>query len=172
MINFFRVITIAAGLAIISLNASAQNDDEAISYRARGYRGNVAFTDQYLVWMGFDTSHGYMFNEHHYLGAGAGLFLAPIYDLPAFGHVFLDYHAYFKKKKSTPMAGIKAGYCFSIGSYAGNVFDKSFEIEPCVGWNWSLSSNRGLNLSLGASVFVYGENKAVAMPKVSFAFEF
>ena len=31
---------------------------------------------------------------------------------------------------------------------------------------------RGLNLSLGASVFVYGENKAVAMPKVSFAFEF
>ena len=65
MMNFFRVITIAAGLAIISLNASAQNDDEAISYRARGYRGNVAFTDQYLVWMGFDTSHGYMFNEHH-----------------------------------------------------------------------------------------------------------
>ena len=70
------------------------------------------------------------------------------------------------------MAGIKAGYCFSIGDNAGNVFDKSFEIEPCVGWSWGLSSKRGLNLSLGASVFVYGENKAVAMPKVSFAFEF
>lgn len=45
MMNFFRVITIAAGLAIISLSASAQNDDEVTSYRARGYRGNVAFTD-------------------------------------------------------------------------------------------------------------------------------
>ena len=98
--NFFRVMTIAAGLAIISLSASAQNDDEVISYRGRGYRGNVAFTDQYLVWMGFDTSHGYMFNEHHYLGAGAGLFWLRYMNCPLSDMYFLIIMLTFRRKKA------------------------------------------------------------------------
>ena len=79
-------------------------------YRAKGYRGSVSITDQYVVWIGFDTSHGYMFNEHHYLGAGVGLFLAPTGFFPLFGHTFIEYNAYILKRASTPTAGIKVGF--------------------------------------------------------------
>lgn len=171
--NCLKVMMLSVCIAVSGYAAVAQEKDETVpSYRAQGYRGNISFTDQSLIWMGFDTSHGYMFNQHHYLGAGVGLFLAPIADLPVFGHLFVDYHAYILKKKSTPMAGVKAGYCFSICDNPGNVFDKAFEIEPNIGWNWALSPKKGLNLSLGASIFVYDRKSVVAMPKIAFAFEF
>ena len=67
---------------------------ETYVHRVKGYRGSIAITDQYLVWIGFDTSHGSMFNEHHYLGAGAGFFIAPTGFFPLFGHAFVDYNAY------------------------------------------------------------------------------
>ena len=62
--------------------ADAQTKEQIPAYRLKGYAGSVSFTDQYLVWLGLDTSHGYMFNEHHYLGAGAGFFLAPVENIP------------------------------------------------------------------------------------------
>lgn len=171
--NYFKVLMLSVCIAMSAYVAAAQDKDEPVSsYRTRGYRGNISFTDQSLIWLGFDTSHGYMFNQHHYLGAGIGMFLAPIDDLPTFGHLFVDYHAYILKKKSTPMAGVRAGYCFSICDNAGNVFDKAFEVEPNVGWNWALSPRKGLNLSVGVSVFVYDRKNVVAMPKISLAFEF
>ena len=57
-----------------ALTMSAQES----SPRSAGYRGSVTLTDQYFVIVGFDTSHGYMFNEHHYLGAGVGGFFIPV----------------------------------------------------------------------------------------------
>ncbi|MCM1515721.1 MAG: hypothetical protein NC080_04790 [Paraprevotella sp.] len=145
-------------------------------YRTSGYKGSVSLTDQILVWVGFDTSHGYMFNEHHYLGAGAGFFMAPIDALPMFGHVFAEYKAYILKKNSTPTAGLKAGYCGAFKNDSGNVFNKAAELEPNIGWSWTFSPKVGLSLSLGAPVFMFkemdGSTRAKAMPKVSISIEF
>ena len=41
---------------------------EIPAYRQKGYAGNASLCKSYGV-SGLDTSHGYMFNEHHYLGA-------------------------------------------------------------------------------------------------------
>ena len=71
---------------------------DAKSFRQTGYKGSVLYTNHYLVWQGVETSHGYMFNEHHYLGAGAGFMLAPIDNVPTFGRGFVDYNAYICKK--------------------------------------------------------------------------
>lgn len=169
--NAIKYVLVAFCLCF-SFCMHAQSVSGSSPVREKGYRGSVSFTDLELIWMGFDTSHGYMFNGHNYLGAGAGLFMAPIYDLPMYGHLFIDYHAYFLKKRSTPSAGIKLGYCFSICGDYRNIFNRAAELEPNVGWSWALRNNRGLNLSVGAAVFIYGKSEAVALPKVSFAFEF
>lgn len=117
------------------------------NYREKGYKGSVSYTNAILVWNGFDTSHGYMFNEHHYLGAGGGVFFVPSDDFPTIAHFFVDYHAYWFDKKSTPVAGIKLGYARSLHPSEPNPLS-AMEIEPSIGWSWGLKSGYGLTLSL------------------------
>ena len=165
-------LTIAAAILLATLTAGAQTKAKLPSYRSKGYAGSVSFTDQYLVWLGIDTSHGYMFNEHHYLGAGAGFFLAPIDDVPpTLVHVFGEYKAYFLKKKSTPTAGIRTGICTTVTKHSGYVFSQAWELEPNIGWDWGLKNGKGLNLSIGATMMVANRN-IVAMPKLSFGIHF
>ena len=171
MKNFtIAIITLLMGAA--SLCAEAQTKSDIPAYRQKGYAGSVSFTDQYLVWLGFDTSHGYMFNEHHYLGAGLGFFLAPIDDVPpTFFHTYAEYKAYWHKRRNTPTAGLKAGYCVAVVENSGNEFKHAFEIEPNVGWDWGMKNGKGLSFSVGASTFVANGN-VVAMPKLSFGINF
>lgn len=152
--------------------ADAQTKEQIPAYRLKGYAGSVSFTDQYLVWLGLDTSHGYMFNEHHYLGAGAGFFLAPVENIPpTVIHAYGEYKAWFLKKRSTPTAGIKAGYCMFATKHSGQKFTGAFELYPSVGWDWGFKNGKGLNLSVGASMMMANRN-VTAMPKISFGFQF
>lgn len=65
--------------SMISLSAQDTCQKEVNSdFRSRGYKGSVLYTNHYLVWQGIETSHGYMFNRHHYLGAGVGAFFLAI----------------------------------------------------------------------------------------------
>ncbi len=144
-------------------------------HRTAGYKGSVSFTNQ-LVFIGLDTSHGYMFNSHHYLGGGAGFFIMPFDSAPAFGRVFADYKAYIMKRNSTPTAGLQAGYSMALKDLSGNTFQKAFEVSPHIGWNWAFNEKVGLDLSIGASLFVHGSagNTTVTrpMPKISIGIEF
>ena len=64
--NRFCKLVLVGALAVVScFVSSAQND-----YRSKGYKGSVSITDHYGVWLGAETSHGYMFNRNIYLGAG------------------------------------------------------------------------------------------------------
>ena len=158
------------------LNHKETNTD---IYRAKGYRGSVSITDQYVVWIGFDTSHGYMFNEHHYLGAGVGLFLAPTGFFPLFGHTFIEYNAYILKRASTPTAGIKVGFMGFLGEMDPGItlyswyLQKSAELEPNIGWSWAFNEDMGIRLSLGAAIFILPQwEDILAMPKLTIAFDF
>ena len=164
--------TIAAAILLASITSAAQTKTEIPAYRSKGYAGSVSFTNQYLVWLGLDTSHGYMFNEHHYLGAGTGFFLAPIDDVPpTLAHVYGEYKAYFLKKRSTPTAGLRTGICTTITKHSGYVFSKAWELEPHIGWDWGMKNGKGLNLSIGATMMVANRNM-VAMPKLAFGIHF
>lgn len=163
---------IAAAILLTAISTEAQTKTEIPAYRSKGYAGSVSFTDQYLVWLGLDTSHGYMFNEHHYLGAGAGFFLAPIDDVPpTLVHVYGEYKAYFLKKRSTPTAGLRTGICTTVTKHSGYVFSKAWELEPNIGWDWGLKNGKGLSLSIGATMMVANRNM-VAMPKLAFGINF
>ncbi len=154
---------------------SAKDRKDETLYRTAGYKGSVAFTNQ-LVFIGLDTSHGYMFNSHHYLGGGAGFFIMPFDEAPAFGRVFADYKAYIMKRNSTPTAGLQAGYCLGLKNLSGNTFQNAFEIAPRIGWNWTFNEKTGLDLSIGAAFFVYGNAGSPTatrpMPKISIGIEF
>ncbi len=171
-----RVLTVILG-ALLLMNCNVMSakklNDEPL-HRTFGYKGSVALTDL-MVFVGLDTSHGYMFNSHHYLGGGAGFFLMPFDSVPAFGRVFADYKAYFMKRNSTPTAGLQAGYCMAFRDLPGIKFLNAFEVSPHIGWNWTYSEKIGLDLSIGASVFVHNDGfstLAHIMPKISIGIEF
>ena len=47
----------AAALSLSAVSADAKASDP-VHYRTEGYRGSVSLTNQYLAWIGVDTSHG------------------------------------------------------------------------------------------------------------------
>lgn len=146
------------------------------SFRARGYKGSVTISNMGIIWCGLDSSHGYMFNAHHYLGGGVGVMISPFGSPPAFFfHIYADYNAYWFDRKSTPVAGIRIGYVRS--SKRGNL--SAFELEPSIGWSWGTKSGYGLALCLGLDIITvpvnFTESSSLpftALPKLNFAFEF
>ena len=179
--NIMKKLILFAALSVATMcfAASAANArvSDPVLYRSTGYKGSVSLTDITLAWVGLETSHGYMFNEHHYLGAGAGAFTVPAADTPFFAHAFVEYRAYILKKNSTPVAGIKAGWFGSTEQDAsGNLFANAFELEPNVGWTWAFNEKLGMNLCIGATSCLYsnapGSLAVLFMPKLTIGLEF
>ncbi len=167
-----RNLTMAIALFAFSSGIDAQTMNDIPAYRQKGYAGSVSFTDQYIVWLGLDTSHGYMFNEHHYLGAGVGFFLAPIdEEPPMLVHGFLEYKSYWFKRRSTPTAGVRAGFGRPVTNLGAWNFKAPFLGEPYIGWDWGTRNGNGLSLTVGASVFMANRNTQV-MPKLSLGISF
>lgn len=172
MLKKLTLIVVAASLCAAAM---AQTP----SFRSPGYKGSVSLTDAYGVWLGLETSQGYMFNSHHYLGAGVSGFMFPNgTSYPKFGSAFLDYQYYIKDAKNTPVLGFKTGvtHAFGYGKTGGMKFKNAFLMEPSVGWNWGLKNGKGFTTALAGQFFVpYGLDKSssfLAMPKISFTFEF
>ena len=174
--NQFSKVLLAGVLILASfIGASAQND-----YRSKGYKGGVSITDHFGVFVGAETSHGYMFNRNVYLGAGIGGYIFPNgTENPYFGEAFLDFHSYLRDKKGTPVVGLKTGYMhgFDYENKGGMKLQNGLFVEPNVGWSWGLRSGHGLTISLGGKVIAplgdkRTDQKTLFMPKLSFGFEF
>lgn len=162
-------------IAVIALCGSLTMSAQGTSPRSAGYKGSVTLTDQYFVIVGFETSHGYMFNEHHYLGAGVGGFFIPTDNLPRFGQVFVDYRAYLSDKPSTMVLGVKAGFCHAFktndGNHHGYSFMNAATVEPSLGWIWGGKKGDGFGISLGGQVFAHKDDVSI-LPKLNFFYEF
>ena len=174
--NHFSKVLLAGVLIVVSfIGASAQND-----YRSQGYKGSVSITDHFGVFVGAETSHGYMFNRNVYLGAGIGGYIFPNgTENPSFGEAFLDFHSYLRNKKGTPVVGLKTGYMhgFDYENKGGMKLQNGLFVEPNVGWSWGLRSGHGLTVGLGGKVIAplgdkRTDQKALFMPKLSIGFEF
>lgn len=179
-----KLKTLIAVLAIftISIIANAQETNQIPSYRHQGYMGNVSISDLHFYFIGLDTSHGYMFNEHHYLGAGveACISVPVMEDLWVFMvEPFVEYKAFFLKRKSTPTASMRAGYAYGNTyitdpelSFLSFAFDgHELALTPSLGWDWGMKNGKGLNLSVGALIMT--DFKTIfATPKISFGFNF
>ncbi|MDE5890433.1 MAG: hypothetical protein K2H10_05385 [Bacteroidales bacterium] len=130
------------------------------------------------VFVGLETSHGYMFDKHNYFGAGIGGFILPNKSHPTYMNAFLDYHNYLKEK-NTLVLGMKAGWSHSFNyvQNSGIQYENGILLEPNIGWSWLLGSRRGLNLGLGAAIIIPAgdsrtDRKVLPMPKIFFGFEF
>lgn len=168
------VLTLLAIIAISS-GAFAQVND----FRSKGYKGSLSIADQFGVWAGIETSHGYMFNSKNYIGAGVGVYMFPNgRNYPTFANFFVDYQHYFKDARNTPLAGVKSGLYKTLNSYeSGWKFHQAVYLEPNVGYSWGLKNGKAFTTTLGASFYnPFGENyvsnPVVVMPKIGFTFEF
>ena len=151
---------------------------QAHRYRDTGYQWSISYTNMTIIWNGIETSHGYMINEHHYIGAGAGFLFVPSgSDFPAIIQAYADYHAYWYDDDSTPFAGIKLGYMGSIHPSTDDL--SALEIEPCIGWSWTTKSGFGLSVSVGEKIITtpvhFTESSSLPftiVPSLSFSVEF
>lgn len=177
-----RLLHIALAIlltAAVSTTLSAGEKTDSVLYRSSGYKGGVSLTSTFFAFAGAETSHGYMFNEHHYLGAGAGFLAIVDNSVPVSLHAFLEYRAYIMEKNSSMIAGVKAGW---IGSSDRAVLDdtilpsSALEFEPFIGWAWAYGRHIGLNLALGFTNFLFrgpgSKSFAYPLPKLSVSLEF
>ena len=174
MNTLIKLIISICAMFLICISAHAQDGNG----RSEGYRGNLAITDHLGVFIGAETSHGYMFDSHNYLGLGIGGFVLPNDSHPTYMNAFIDYHNYLRDN-NTLVLGVKTGWshAFNYQKDSGINFENGILCEPNIGWSWSLNSGNGLYLGLGASlIFPLGESRTektvLPMPKISFAFEF
>lgn len=172
---------------VFSLSAQTKDEEKADkakarkeipAYRQKGYAGSVSLS-QFYLFTGLETSHGYMFNEHHYLGAGANYSIFDESWRVQLMTLYLDYKAYVLKRRSTLTAGLKAGYPLVALFDEGKVYSggaSSIILDPNIGWDWGLKSGYGLSLSLGIRTWFFideGEFFPVElMPFISFGFQF
>ena len=135
---------------------------------AHGYRGFVEWdnaigeTDyltQYLghygkgrLWfIGISTSHGYQFNDHWFVGAGAMISCGfPKNDkfLPAFAEIRYD----TKIWKLTPFVDFRGGYYYDAEK-SGGVY-----LSPTVGYCFRASEKMNFNLGIGVTVRGFTKN--------------
>lgn len=121
----------------------------------RGYRGfvdwdvSIGSTTYYscadggvkhesIVFMGPSTTHGYQFNTHCFLGAGAMLSLAPM--AAEIVPVFADFRYDVKFGKFTPFADAKVGYDFA---------SKGVYFNPAIGYRCGCGRKANINIGLG-----------------------
>lgn len=184
-----KIALLAAVLFVGVFSVRAQTKDEVKAdkakarkevpaYRQKGYAGSVSLS-QFYLFTGLETSHGYMFNEHHYLGAGANYSICDWSWRFQLLNLYVDYKAYVLKRRSTLTAGLKAGYPLVALFDEGKVYSggaSSIILDPNIGWDWGLKSGYGLTLSLGIRTWFFideGEFFPVElMPFISFGFQF
>lgn len=149
------------------------------TYHSKGYHANIMVTNHFFVFMGAETSHGYMFDNHNYLGVGIGGYFLPMASMPIFANTFIDYHNYVKDKKNTLVLGIKLGHSLALNymSDYGTKYKNAILLEPNIGWNWQFRRGGALYLYCGVStLFIVGESrtskKYIPLPKLGVGFEF
>ncbi len=141
--------TVLAFMASLFMLVSASAQDNTPAYRAKGYKGNVSITSMGLYWNGAETSHGYMFNDRFYLGAGAGLFAGAVWDLTLAARVFADTRIFWRPRESTPTTGMRLGY---LRNFYGEA--DMFQADITFGWSWGLASRYGISFDVGLSAII------------------
>ena len=160
-------------LAALCLEMSAQ----VPAFREKGYKGNVGIQGLYLYVPGITTSHGYMFNGVHYLGGGLSVAVTPSSDPTIVPAAFLEYQAYFLKRNSTPVAGVKLQGMAELS-------DRPYYLAgliPTFGWSWGIGTQKqfGIMPYLGIGAFyeitrskMHDSFTALMLPILGVVFEF
>lgn len=161
---------------------------EIPAYRQKGYAGSVSLNSQMLFILGLETSHGYMFNEHHYLGAGVGFNIFPYKEQIRhssslisseegsinFTPIFVEYKSFLRKRSNTPVLGARAAFTHMWWKYDGQIqMREAVGLEPVFGWDWKLKDCFGLNAALGVQLIYNITNDTFgALPRLSLGFQF
>lgn len=140
---------VLAVLAFFILGVGAFAQDNIPAYRTPGYKGEVSLSSLGLYWNGVETSHGYMFNDRFYLGAGAGVLFGAVWDFTVAARAFADAKVYWLPRESTLTTRVRAGY---LRNFYGE--SDMFEGSLALGWSWGLKAGYGISFEAGMSVLV------------------
>lgn len=129
----------------------------------RGYRGFVDGSMTFHIetslygsksheWLGAQTSHGYQFNPHLFVGAGIGyeaLLNNGSSRQKRIFPVFADVRSDWKFGKFTPFIDAKLGANFTKGT--------GLYFSPSIGYRFNWGTKMAVNLAVGASFFGWHE---------------
>ena len=117
-----------------------------------GYTAGIGDVTHRIDRAEFVTSHGYQFNPHLFLGAGAGIHY--YFDNP--GHrtetlmvpCFADFRWTMLNRRASPLLGVKAGY--SLGT--NDNFDGGSYLALFLGAKFMISNKSEINFSASYSI--------------------
>lgn len=120
---------------------TADNPRDRKGYRGFVEIGGVAGTGDYGDGVfALQTSHGYQFSPHFFLGGGLGIDYHFDWET-VFVPIFADLRVYFMDNWITPLLGMKIGYSPFDGS--------GFYFNPSVGASFAVTNRSAVYLTLG-----------------------
>ncbi len=167
----FAVTALLFLMTFTAASATTKEESSAQSGCRTGYRGSISAHAMFNVWLGAETSHGYIFNRRHYVGGGIGASVAPVENIYVLGHIFAEYRYFILTQDSSPTLGAKAGLCTDLrNDPSGPPISRAAEIEINIGWDWTFKNGSGVFLQFAAPFFI--SDFFQFLPKLSFGVEF
>ena len=137
----FAVTALLLLMTFAAAFATTKDEHSTRSGSRTGYRGSISVNAMYNVWLGAETSHGYIFNRRHYVGGGIGASVAPVENIYVLGHIFAEYRYFILTQDSSPTLGAKAGLCTDLrNDPSGPPISRAAEIEINIGWDWTFKN--------------------------------
>lgn len=106
----FAVTALLFLMTFTAASATTKEESSAQSGCRTGYRGSISAHAMFNVWLGAETSHGYIFNRRHYVGGGIGASVAPVENIYVLGHIFAEYRYFILTQDSSPTLGRKPAF--------------------------------------------------------------
>ena len=176
---------LAAASLLLVLGASAANAQTS-EFRDPGYKGSVYVGGNLLTggekasfFPSIGTSHGYMFGDQFYLGAGLQYDFLKKPQTSAFA----DLQYFTSDSPNSLVLGLKAGVAgaWSKDKLASAPADAKGKLHvekawafvtPSVGYSWTLDNGCGLTAAVGTAVNFKKGEKVNFAPQLTLAFEF
>jgi len=168
----FRIIIAVLSLFVVTAATYAQT---VPSFREKGYKGNIG-VETLMIYPSLTSSHGYMFNDVHYFGAGLFLSVFPESpDIELFAGTFLEYKAYLLHRNSTPVVGVRASCLMGMEVGEDEWMNYMAGLSPSFGWSWGIGRRKqyGIMPYTGCHVlYVFEEAFIQPLPFLGVVFEF
>ena len=176
---------LAAAALLLTIGATAANA-QTNEFRDPGYKGSVYVGGNLLTggekvtfFPSIGTSHGYMFGDQLYVGAGLQYDFLQKPQTSAFA----DIQLFTSDSPNSFVVGLKAGAtgAWSKAKLATDPADAKGKlhmekvwafITPSVGYSWTLDNGCGLTASIGSALNFKKGEKLNFTPQLTVAFEF
>jgi len=188
---YMKKIILFLALIVPAVCVWAQTDAVSVNLPAKGYRGFVDLSgealfekkysnDRDIVYSisGFNTTHGYQFNENFFVGGGIGINFMTYNFMNDGARFAIDYPLFITGRADWKIGKVPLFADLRLGTFAkssGDYNSDKFFINPSIGYRCSWGRRVSLNFGAGLSMHWldgYGDGEWKMMPSVKIGIEF